>query len=82
MTPSFRNPGRSFQLMDIAIDLAAIDPGTLLGMAIHYGLKERKVMATIEMIKDQYRDAPQRTIDIVGYKILDKIQNLSVTIKT
>lgn len=66
----------SFKLLKISCDLEDVLPDSVLGIAIHEGLKRKALKEIITMVKEQGRDNRKMVVDIIGEELMKQIETL------
>ena len=69
---------KSASILKISIDLHNVSPDkSVMGTAIHTGLKEGKLKEVIEMIQSQAKDNRNLMAEIIGEELLSEIERLN-----
>lgn len=77
MTTFPRNPAHSLLIADLSVQLQHIPNNSFIGIAVKTSAKENPVEC-IRMVQSQSRDNRLLMSDVIGEKLLRKIENLEV----
>lgn len=73
---TFPDLGKSFKMLKIRMELDKVPMETLIGFAIHCGLKEISVNRVVHMIKEQAKDNREMMANVIGEDLLREIESV------